>query len=110
MKTMSYFFSLNQTSMKNALLLLCAIVFVHQAWAQDRVVSGKVSSTEDRTALPGVNVVVKGTTVGTVTDADGSYTLTVPGSGSTLVFSFIGLMTKEISIGQNAVLDVDLGS
>lgn len=96
--------------MKNALLLLCVLAFVHPAWAQDRVVSGKVSSTEDGTALPGVNVVVKGTTLGTVTDADGSYTLTVPGSGSTLVFSFIGLMTKEIAIGQNAVLDVDLGS
>jgi TonB-linked SusC/RagA family outer membrane protein len=79
------------------------------ARAQERVVSGKVSSREDGTSLPGVNVVLKGTTVGTVTDADGNFKLTVPAGGGSLVFSFIGLQTEEIAIGQRTVIDVALG-
>jgi TonB-linked SusC/RagA family outer membrane protein len=94
--------------MKNALLFICMLAIAFQAWAQDRVISGKVSSTEDGSALPGVNVVVKGTTTGTVTDSEGNYRLTVPPSGSSLIFSFIGLVTKEIAIGQNTVVDTDL--
>ncbi len=78
------------------------------AYAQDRTVSGRVSSTEDGSALPGVNVVLKGTATGTATDADGKYTLSVPTSGGSLVFSFIGLESKEIEIGDRALVDVSL--
>jgi TonB-linked SusC/RagA family outer membrane protein len=67
--------------------------------AQERTVSGKVTSAEDGSGLPGVNVVVKGTTEGTVTDASGNYSLAVPSGSTTLVFSFIGLKTQEIEIG-----------
>ncbi|MCA6409280.1 MAG: TonB-dependent receptor, partial [Cytophagales bacterium] len=58
---------------------------------------------------PGVNVVVKGTTTGSVTDADGKYSLSVPSSGGALVFSFIGLKTTEIPIGDRTIVDVQLG-
>ncbi|QKZ13682.1 SusC/RagA family TonB-linked outer membrane protein [Spirosoma sp. KUDC1026] len=77
-------------------------------WAQGRLVSGKVTSSTDGSALPGVNVVVKGTSNGTVTDSDGMYKLTVPSANSTLVFSFIGHITKEQPIGGQAVVDVTL--
>ena len=70
--------------MKKFLLLCFSFVFVLSAWAQDRVVSGRVTSAEDGTSLPGVNVVLKGTTNGTVTDADGNYKLTVPATGGSL--------------------------
>lgn len=86
------------------MLLLMSI----SAIAQERSVSGKVVSTEDGSALPGVNVVIKGTTNGTVTDADGNYKLTLPTSGGSLVFSFIGLQTSEIAIGERAIVDVSL--
>jgi TonB-linked SusC/RagA family outer membrane protein len=76
--------------------------------AQERTVSGKVVSQDDGNPLPGVNVVVKGTTNGTVTDAEGNYRLTVPESAGTLVFSFIGLVTQEVEIGQRAVVDVNM--
>jgi TonB-linked SusC/RagA family outer membrane protein len=82
---------------------------VFNVWAQDRVVSGKVTSTEDGTALPGVNVLLKGTTNGTVTDAEGSYKLTVPSSGGSLIFSFIGMSGSEVAIGERSVVDVTLG-
>lgn len=77
-------------------------------WAQERILSGKVSSTEDGTLLPGVNVVVKGTTIGTVTDTDGNYKLTIPSAGGSLVFSFIGLQTTEVAIGDRSIIDVSL--
>jgi hypothetical protein len=73
------------------------------------VVTGKVSSKEEGSSLPGVNVLVKGTTNGTVPDADGKYTLNVPASGTHIVFSFIGLTTQEVEIGNRAVVDIQLG-
>jgi hypothetical protein len=63
-----------------------------------RNVRGTVISEEDGKPIPGVNVVVKGTTIGTVTDANGNYSLTLPNNASTLVFSFIGLITQEVAI------------
>jgi TonB-linked SusC/RagA family outer membrane protein len=95
--------------MKKFLLLCFSFLFVLSAWAQDRVISGKVTATEDGSSLPGVNVVLKGTTNGTVTDANGSYRLTVPGAGGSLVFSFIGLQTQEVAIGDRSIVDISLG-
>jgi len=95
--------------MKKFLLLCFSFLFVLSAWAQDRVISGKVTATEDGSSLPGVNVVLKGTTNGTVTDANGSYKLTIPASGGSLVFSFIGLQTQEVAIGDRSIVDISLG-
>ncbi|HZY81269.1 MAG TPA: SusC/RagA family TonB-linked outer membrane protein [Cyclobacteriaceae bacterium] len=80
------------------------------AFAQDRTISGRVTSADDGSALPGVNVVVKGTNNGTVTDADGNYKLSVSTSNPTLTFSFIGLLTQEVAVGERAVLDVSMAS
>jgi TonB-linked SusC/RagA family outer membrane protein len=95
--------------MKKILLVCFSFALVFNVWAQERVVSGKVTSTEDGSALPGVSVLLKGTTVGTVTDSDGNYKITVAGSGGTLVFSFIGLKGSEVVIGERTVVDVSLG-
>ncbi len=97
--------------MKKFLLVCFSFVFaLSSAWAQERNVSGKVTSPEDGSSLPGVNVVLKGTTNGTVTDVDGNFRLSVPASGGTLVFSFIGLATQEIPVGDRTVIDVQLAS
>ncbi|MEM6524788.1 MAG: TonB-dependent receptor [Bacteroidota bacterium] len=77
-------------------------------WAQERTVSGKVTSVEDGSSLPGVNVILKGTTSGAVTDIDGNYNLTVPSEGGTLVFSFIGLASEEVDIGARSVIDLSM--
>jgi TonB-linked SusC/RagA family outer membrane protein len=76
-------------------------------YAQERTVSGKVTSVEDNSPLPGVSVVLKGTTIGTATDVNGSYTLQVP-TDAVLVFSFIGMKTLEISVGQRSQVDAAL--
>jgi len=95
--------------MKKFLLVCFSFAFVLSAWAQDRVVSGKVTASEDGSALPGVNVVLKGTTNGTVTDTDGNYKLNIPASGGSLVFTFIGLQTQEVPIGERTTVDIGLG-
>ena len=97
--------------MKKLLLICFSFVFASLSiMAQDRAISGKVTSVDDGSTLPGVNVVLKGTTNGAVTDSDGNYKLSVPGSGGTLVFSFIGMTTKEEEIGDRSVVDVQLAS
>ncbi|MDF7816339.1 SusC/RagA family TonB-linked outer membrane protein [Runella sp. MFBS21] len=77
--------------------------------AQERKVTGKITSAEDGTPLPGVSVVVKGTTKGTNTDADGNYSIMATNS-STLVFSFVGTLTQEIGVGSRSAIDVKLAS
>ena len=71
-------------------------------------VSGTVTSAEEGTPLPGVNIVVKGTTVGTVTDGNGNYTLEAPTALDTLVFSFVGFLPLEVPIDERDVIDVAL--
>ena len=56
-----------------------------ELWAQERTVSGTVTSAEDGTTLPGVNILLKGTSTGTVTDFEGKYTLSVPAEGGTSI-------------------------
>lgn len=77
------------------------------AWSQSKTVTGKVTSSDDATGLPGVNVVEKGTNNGTVTDVDGNYSLNV-GDNATLVFSFVGFTTQEIAVGNQSSIDVTL--
>ena len=95
--------------MKKILLVCFSFALVFNVWAQDRNVSGKVTSAEDGSALPGVSVVLKGTTVGTVTDTEGNYKLTLDATGGVLVFSFIGMTGSEVEIGERSVVDVSLG-
>jgi TonB-linked SusC/RagA family outer membrane protein len=89
------------------LSLLFYVLALSQTWAQDRTVSGKVTATKDGSPLPGVNVVIKGTTSGTVSDSEGAYTLSVP-PGTTLVFSFIGFLSKEVLVGEQTTINTTL--
>jgi TonB-linked SusC/RagA family outer membrane protein len=103
--------NLNQYNMRKILLLGLAFLFSFGiVLGQDRTVSGKVTSGEDGSAIPGVNIVVKGTTTGAVTDIDGNYKLSVPTDGGILVFSFVGMQTQEIAIGNQSVIDVTMQS
>lgn len=78
------------------------------AFAQSRVVSGTVTSTEDNLGVPGATVLVKGTTIGTATDLDGKYSINVPAGSNVLVFSFVGLSPQEVTIGNKSTIDVAL--
>ena len=89
------------------LSLMCLSLTCRYVQAQERNVTGKVTSAEDGSPLPGVNVVIKGSAIGTVTDADGAYTLSVP-NNATLVFSFIGLTSVEALVGERTIVDVQM--
>ena len=74
-----------------------------------QTVTGVVTSEEDELPLPGVSVLVKGTTTGTITDVDGKYSLNVSDlQNTTLVFSFVGFVSEEIDLAGRAVIDVSL--
>lgn len=88
----------------------CLLLHVSVGWAQERTITGRITAVDDGNAIPGVNVVVKGTATGTVSDADGNYRLTVSGNGSTLIFSFIGYVSQEVEVGSQSVVNVQLAS
>jgi len=96
--------------MKKILLTCFTLVFALSVMAQERTVSGKVTSAEDGSTLPGVNVIVKGTVNGSVTNAEGAYSVTVSGNNAILVFSFIGLTTAEVPVGDQSTVDIQLSS
>jgi TonB family protein len=73
-----------------------------------RKIKGRVTSSEDGSALPGVNVVLKGTTIGTVTNAKGEYEIVFTEQDPTLVYAFIGLNTTEVNAGSRSEIDVSL--
>ena len=88
---------------KRALLLVMAMALFTDLYAQTRVVTGRV--TEDGVPVPGVNILLMGTSRGTVTDVDGNYSISVD-EGATLVFSAIGYVTEEIEVGNRSTVDV----
>ncbi|MTI30043.1 SusC/RagA family TonB-linked outer membrane protein [Xanthovirga aplysinae] len=87
-------------------LLLAGLTNAH---AQEKKITGTVTSEEEGWELPGVNVVIKGTTEGTITDMMGNYALDAE-EGQTLVFSFIGYASQEIVVGTENTIDVVLGA
>lgn len=87
------------------LFLFCAVGL---ALAQDRVVTGTVTSAADGAPLPGVNVIVKGTSVGSITDVDGRYQISVPVNGRSLVFSYIGFVSEEIEIANRSTVNMQM--
>jgi Ca-activated chloride channel homolog len=96
--------------MKTLLTLLIALALMASGKiaSEERTVSGTVTSADDGSPIPGVNVVLKGTLIGTVTDAQGFYSLNVPLQNGTLVFAFIGYQTKEVAIGKQPIINVAL--
>jgi TonB-dependent starch-binding outer membrane protein SusC len=95
--------------MKQTILTLLFIFCSLALSAQGLQVKGVVTSADDGQPLPGVSISVKGTTAGTLTDASGAYTISVP-SNSTLVFSFVGMKAQEILVRTSTTLNVSMKS
>lgn len=90
------------------LCFVFVMLVVQCAFAQDRTITGTVTDNKQE-PLIGVNVVVKGnTSVGAITDLDGKYSLSVPEGKTTLIFSYIGYVTQEVSVGLRNTVDVVL--
>lgn len=96
--------------MKKNLLLtaILLLTMVGSIMAQTRTINGRVTSSQDGEPLPGANVVVVGQSVGTITNADGSYSLDVPSNATALEFLFIGMESQEMAIGNQTTINVAL--
>ncbi|HYX08036.1 MAG TPA: carboxypeptidase-like regulatory domain-containing protein, partial [Bacteroidales bacterium] len=96
--------------MRRLMSLLVFLVFAggFTLFAQEVQITGKVTGSDNGEPLPGVSVVVKGTTTGTSTDIDGKYSLQVPSDAETLLFSFVGYVTQEVAIDGKTTIDVTL--
>ncbi len=88
------------------IIVLFLFLGMHFAFAQGKVVTGTVTSAADGSTIPGVQVIVKGTTVGTTTNLDGKYTLTIPANTDVLQFTFIGMKTTEVEIGNEITINL----
>ncbi len=92
---------------KKLLVFIVLVLGTYPLMAQTKTVSGNVTAASDNTALPGVNVLVQGTTNGTQTDFDGNYTIEVA-EGGTLVFSYLGTTSQTLTVGSSNTLNVNM--
>jgi len=93
---------------KSLFFLLPSIVIAGQVVAQNRPITGKVTSADDGSPVIGATVIVKGTTTGTVTNASGEYTIQVPESATALIVKFVGMKDQEVKLGANPKHNVTL--
>ncbi len=89
------------------LLLAVGMAFSTGLYAQQKTITGKITDAGNN-PLPGVSVVVKGTTVGTVSDVDGNYNLPIPADAKLLLYSYIGMTTQEVAVADQSVINVIL--
>jgi TonB-linked SusC/RagA family outer membrane protein len=96
--------------MRKFTLFLALMIFIGMqvVQAQSRTITGTVTNAEDGSTIPGVSVVVKGTTFGTTSDLQGRYSLNVPADAQVLQFSFVGMKTIEVAIGVENVINVSM--
>src|SRR6478752_3217383 len=99
---MSKFF---QFFRRSAMVLLCLLAT--EAWSQNRTITGTVIADDENAPIPGVNILEKGTTNGTVTDARGNYSIQAK-DGATLIFSFVGYAPQEVSVGNQTSINITL--
>ena len=88
-------------------LLFCLLLGIGMANAQTTKVTGTVISAEDNEPIIGASIVVKGTTIGTVTDFNGAFSLDVPSSAKTLVISFVGMKAQEVAVKPNLKITLE---
>ncbi len=88
------------------LTLIVACLWATGLHAQERTVTGTVTSTEDGLGIIGANILIKGASAGAITDFDGKYELKVPGPEAVLIFSYTGMRTEEVTVGGQTVIDL----
>lgn len=108
---------MNRTLLKNftslghlrSVLTFCTLLLAVCTQAQTKI-AGRIVAGEDGSPLPGVNIVVKGTTQGTISDADGRYNINAPAADAVLIFSFVGYLSQEVVLDGKTTVDVTLAT
>jgi hypothetical protein len=105
----NFFTNEKTTVMRKFTIFLALMLFIGaQVALAQRTITGKVTSSDDGAGIPGATILVKGTTVGAITDVDGKYTLNVPKDKNVVLVSFVGMKTQEITLGTDNLLNVVL--
>ncbi|TDB65384.1 TonB-dependent receptor [Arundinibacter roseus] len=91
-------------------ILILWMMGMMPVFAQAQTVTGVITSAEDNTGLPGVTVVLKNSTAGTTTDADGKYSINVTGSNAILVFSAVGFVIQEVPVGNRSTINISMSA
>lgn len=91
----------------SGILMMCLLAGTHMAFGQSRKISGTVKDDQNQ-SLPGVNVVLKGTSIGTTTDVNGAFELEISSANDVLVFSFVGMTSQEFTVGSQTTFNVVL--
>jgi len=94
--------------MKKGILSVFLVLFLSAAFAQDKTVEGIVTDAADKSPVVGANVLVKGTTIGTITDVDGKFKLSVPKDTKTLTVSYVGMTTVDIALPESGNITVEM--
>ncbi len=94
--------------MKRILLALALTTILTNLFAQTKTISGKINDASNRESLIGASIIVKGTTIGVITDADGKFTLDIPETAKTLVVTYLGYEPREISVGSTKNFSINL--
>lgn len=103
-----YFIFFNPLFLLRSLLLIGIFTFcIVETFGQQRILSGKITL-EDQTPLPGASIMIKGTTIGTISDLNGDYSISVPVTADTLVIRFVGMESQEIKISSSNIYNVTL--
>ena len=105
-----YIFIMKFLILLTILKVVCVSGNIYASDMQQQLVTGKVTDSQTGDAMAGVNVIVKGTTIGAITSFDGKYSITVPDKNTVLVFSFIGYGAQEVPLAGKSVIDVALVS
>lgn len=95
---------------RNLITALIVLLQVATVFAQSRTVTGRVTSADEPNGIPGVNVLVKGTSIGTATDLDGKFSININSPSDVLVFSFVGFLNQEVRVDNQSVVNVVLQS
>ena len=93
---------------KRLSILMSLLTIAVTSIAQDRIITGKVTSADDGSELAGINVTLKGTRIGTVTNYKGEYAINAPNGNGVFVFSFVGLISQEIRLSVSDIIDVSM--
>jgi len=100
--------SKNRICLDGPILIFVLLLTGFTSWAQELTITGKITSGEDQSAIPGANILVKGTQNGTITDAEGNFSLQQQKADAVLVISFVGFETQEVAVNGRNIIDVAL--
>jgi TonB-dependent starch-binding outer membrane protein SusC len=96
-----------RSGVKISIMAVLTMLISSFAFAQERVVTGKVTD-ESGSPMPGVNIILKGTSIGTASDVNGSFDISVPNDQAVLIFTFVGFASSEVTVGSRTSIDIQM--